>query len=361
MKFQKNSAVVSLKEMIIILGSLAIANGVIALLTINNSIIPLARLLSDPISVLFFVSLIFNIVRFYLGNTRIIDDSYLSNFYSVPSDGTSRVKYLPFDYLVILLTGIFLALLSFYVRDHFQYTVVFFLMLCLDVFWLLITRKASIDKNINRQRTWWALNNFGCIMFIGLGFVIARENAIYFLVVISFNTIIDFALSYRFYFYPVSTISRENPKIFLAAPFTQYLKEGVFDPEVKTGLESIYNNLLEDGYQVFSAHTKEDWGKDLDAPPTALPRDLNELSDCDLLVAFIGSPASPGVQMEIGAAIILRKPIIYLVERGKEAPYLLNGLSVVTKSQLINYKTFEDASKQVLDLVNSLHKNYWLE
>ena len=358
---QKSSAVTTLKELLLILSGLAITNGLIVLVVNGDFEIikPIKDVSSDFLPLLFFFTLLLNIVRFFLGNMRTIDDCYLNSYKDVASDGTYRIKNLPLDYTIVLLTSIFLAILSFYIRDFKSFYLVFSIMLLVDILWLLVTRKDTQDSEIRKQRKWWMFNNILFLVPISLGFFAPTNGflSVLPLIFILVNTAVDFKLSYKFYFFPFLGKNSSNIKLFLAAPFTQYLENGLVTLNHQEGIKRVYSELEQNGFEIFSAHQEEEMGKDLDDPATAIVRDLKELKEADILIAFIGDPPSPGVQMEIGAAITMDKPIIYLIKEGEKAPYLTDGIPIVTQAHRINYQDYENASKQIIKLIGSLIRN----
>lgn len=63
--------------------------------------------------------------------------------------------------------------------------------------------------------------------------------------------------------------------------------------------------------------------------------DYEHIRDCDLFVAFPGSPASPGTHIELGWASALGRPMILLLEEGSYA-FLVQGLHVVGDVSYVN-------------------------
>lgn len=124
--------------------------------------------------------------------------------------------------------------------------------------------------------------------------------------------------------------------VFVAAPFTDYASgRAVVAPDLQARLKRVHTHLATRGYQVVSAHEREEWGRRLDAPASALAWDLQAIDRCDVLVAFVGAPPSPGVQLEVGYAIATRTPIVAVAGADDVRPYLLEGLPAVVRSQVI--------------------------
>lgn len=112
----------------------------------------------------------------------------------------------------------------------------------------------------------------------------------------------------------------QNKKVFLAGPFKSLVdpKTGMMANHEKQKLLNLISFFEERGFSVHNAHKREGWGKDFMTPEECTAIDFKEISTCDLFVAFPGSPASPGTHIEIGWASALNKPIILLLEEGKD-------------------------------------------
>lgn len=139
-------------------------------------------------------------------------------------------------------------------------------------------------------------------------------------------------------------------KIFLAAPLTSYMdaKTGVLDSRVATCLRRIIEALRSSGHQVRNAHEVEDWGRALAAPGIALKRDLADLDKSDILVAILGDPPSPGVQLEIGYALANSLPVLLLAQNEAQVPYLLRDFS------LVRYGDCDDAIRRLTSTLPGL-------
>jgi Nucleoside 2-deoxyribosyltransferase len=137
-------------------------------------------------------------------------------------------------------------------------------------------------------------------------------------------------------------------QLFLAAPFTQMLSPaGEFDGTFRSELMELHDYLGHLGYHVFSAHSREDWGNALDTPGGALAIDLAQIDRCDALIAVIGDPPSPGVQLELGYAIARKKPLVLIVDRSGAAPYLVAGIPALTPATIIHVTTLAESHEIV--------------
>jgi nucleoside 2-deoxyribosyltransferase len=117
-------------------------------------------------------------------------------------------------------------------------------------------------------------------------------------------------------------------KIFLAAPFTQMLdgETSRFAVPYREWLEEIIAFLRDAGHEVISAHIRELWGDALQPPSVALANDWAGIRQADVVIAHVGNPPSPGVQMELGIALSLGKRLVVLTSRDAFVPYLNRGL-----------------------------------
>jgi hypothetical protein len=127
--------------------------------------------------------------------------------------------------------------------------------------------------------------------------------------------------------------------VFVAAPFTQLLREGdgVVPGSYRYWLEALIAAIRADGHTVVSAHEREQWGLELDGAADALRADVDAILSCDVLVAELGDPPSPGVQMELGVALAAGKRILVLTHRGADLPYLSTGLEDVAGAKVLVY------------------------
>jgi nucleoside 2-deoxyribosyltransferase len=133
-------------------------------------------------------------------------------------------------------------------------------------------------------------------------------------------------------------------KIFLIAPFTGMLNSDthLIQDQYRTWLEKIIRFLESKGYQVISKHVREKWGKNLEKPEVAIKNDFDSVKKSDLIVAYLGNPFSPGVQMELGIALCNHKKIIILTEWDSDLPYLVKGLPQLTDTIFVKFKDEED-------------------
>jgi nucleoside 2-deoxyribosyltransferase len=128
----------------------------------------------------------------------------------------------------------------------------------------------------------------------------------------------------------------QRKKAFVAGAFSQALEDDCFQQGLQSRLEALGRLLRERGFQVFSAHEREEWGRRLDLPARLAEIDLDELAKSDLLLAYVGGVQSVGTWIEIGVAISQAKRVI--IVRDPAAPVVssfFEGLSELGKLQII--------------------------
>lgn len=129
--------------------------------------------------------------------------------------------------------------------------------------------------------------------------------------------------------------------IFFAFPFTDYLdkKSGQLQGKYKDFLSEVRQALIQEGHNVFLAHYREKWGKELMSPDVCTQADLIELKKADIVVSFPGYPMSGGVHVEMGWASALEKKVIFFLQNGISYSPLIIGLHMITD---VDYYTYDD-------------------
>lgn len=129
--------------------------------------------------------------------------------------------------------------------------------------------------------------------------------------------------------------------IFLAAPFKNLIDKdtSLLIKECMNQLMSLISLLESLGYSVHNAHKREKWGKEFMSPDECTKIDYDEISKCDIFIAFPGNPPSPGTHIEIGWASAMNKKIFILIEEKEEHyAYLVRGLHTVADVTYITYQ-----------------------
>lgn len=139
-------------------------------------------------------------------------------------------------------------------------------------------------------------------------------------------------------------------RLFLSAPFTQLLREDRKSDlaAFSASWNSIVERLQAAGHVVYSAHRREAWGAKLDTPEDALMTDLKWLREADLLLAYVGEPPSPGVQLELGYALAIGLRCIIFVEHGRPEPYLLRGIPAVADAEIVEIHDVDEMGAMLM-------------
>ncbi|MGK4578866.1 nucleoside 2-deoxyribosyltransferase [Kitasatospora sp. HPMI-4] len=153
----------------------------------------------------------------------------------------------------------------------------------------------------------------------------------------------------------------EDPKspdvrsLFLAGPFIQLL-----DPatgEMPDGARAPFDLLIKhfeaQGISVHNAHRREAWGAQLMRPEQCTGLDQEEIRKADVFVAIPGFPPSPGTHIEVGWASAFDKPIVLLLERGREYTFLIQGLHTVAT---VEYVVYTDIAASLSAVDKAVHR-----
>jgi nucleoside 2-deoxyribosyltransferase len=146
---------------------------------------------------------------------------------------------------------------------------------------------------------------------------------------------------------------------FLAAPYSSK-----FDPmtnrqdvELRKTLENILEILKNNGYEVRSAHVREDWGSKLMKPDDFVPIDFKWVNESDLVIAYIDGTSS-ALYTEIGWASVSNKTILILHKEGTYLSPLVKGLNSIPGAS-VEILTFKDDKGLNENLENHLKNHSW--
>jgi hypothetical protein len=344
------SALSSTKSVLTIVNGLALTNTLLVLLTAGHysRVVPLDQLGAE--NVIFAMVLIVNIVRFYPGNVRHLDAAYGEVGVVRAAWGQPAEPYggLGLDFFFIFSQSLLFAITSFYINSPPAYLSLFIVLLAFDVVWGIFSQTDG-DVAVSPQR-FWLLNNLVALMMLVVLYMVYRGHAgrgwalDVAVGVIAVTTVADFALNRRFYFpqsakkwYP----SSDSMKVFLSAPLTQYLRAQ--DPSALESFRAQWGHVAKalerSGHEVFSAHRREARGVELDSPESALRASVAGLLASELVIAYVGDPPSPGVQMELGYAIASRKRLLVFIDCGQTEPYLVSGLAGLPHVEVIEIES----------------------
>ncbi len=353
----------SVKEIVTVIMALTMTNTLVLLLTGGHY--SGAKNLGDlPAEATIFSGLlILTIFRFYHGNIR-----HLDSVYGRKEQSSSTVKPAPWgglgvDFFVILAQSILFAVMSFYADSPKQLLMLFIVLLASDVTWVLVVQQPSEDREGFSHQRRWMLNNVLALIVILTVYAIAggahRTDSLVYggATVMLLNAVFDFAINWKFYF-PTGACSGKDGRtsIFVAAPLTQMLDPdtGRVSASYRVWLEGVISALERAGHRVISAHVREEWGERLDSPTTALKTDLHDLRGADAVVAHVGSPPSPGVQFELGAATSWGIPVVFLFDNGQPRPYLNPALPVVNSTDIVELDQDERSHIRIVQAVRDI-------
>ncbi|MYY05934.1 MULTISPECIES: nucleoside 2-deoxyribosyltransferase [unclassified Streptomyces] len=152
--------------------------------------------------------------------------------------------------------------------------------------------------------------------------------------------------------------SRRPGRVFLAAPFTQLIdtESRIVEAPARNQLSTLRAAMLERGHSVFLAHEREAWGEELMTPQQCTPLDYREMTETDVVCAYLGTPPSYGVHIELGWASAHRKPVLLVLDDDQDYTPLVWGLSEVTtvRHLMLNGRKLEDVAPEIIEVVESL-------
>jgi hypothetical protein len=346
------SALSSAKSVLATINGLTLTNTLLVLITGGHytKVTPLGKLGME--NVLFAVVLMANIVRFYHGNVRHLDAAYGSESVARAASGRHAEPRggLGVDFFIIFTQSLLFSITSFYILSHRAFIVLFIALLIFDAIWTVFSQQSDKDPIVSPQRM-WVLNNLVAVTIVAVFYFIyiahkgnwALDTAVF---VLAATTVADFTLNWRFYFPKAAKgwHPGDPTKVFLSAPLTQYVDPN--DPSAmdhfRTHWSRIASALERNGHEVFSAHKREAWGSNLDSPESALKADIAGLIKSKLVIAYIGHPPSPGVQLELGYAIATHKQMLIFVDFGQKEPYLVRGFSGLPNAEVIDIERLSE-------------------
>jgi len=328
------SAVSSLKSIFSVLMGLSVTNTLVVLIHEGKSgIATLAEI--DRLHVVFAGVLLFTIARFYLGNVRHVDDFYVAGSVDgMPLDPRANTagRFIA-DFAVLLLEALMFGLASFYVVHPTNFIEIVMVLLVVDIMWTFS------DLGVAPHSGFWLYNNLVHLAAIAVCFALHiqydhSQVPFYFAIgLLLTNGILDFAGNRGFYF----ADRRQDSAVFLSAPFTQLLTDGTLPTEFRERLVAVIDHLEAEGWSVDNAHQRENWGAGLDSPYTAVTADLDGIEKAGFMVAILGEPPSPGVQLEIGFALARDKKLVLIADHDDPMPYLIRG--VVERESVVLIQT----------------------
>lgn len=153
----------------------------------------------------------------------------------------------------------------------------------------------------------------------------------------------------------------KKEKIFLGGPI-QYAMgdDGIFDDHLKFQINAVLDILKKAGYQIFSAHEDEQFGKiDMgDKSELICQRDYNWMRQCDVFICILpvtkdGIPyRSDGTNIELGWGSALNKKIIILKNSTDGYSHLLTGLWGVSNVIYLDVEACIQSPSLLLDNIS---------
>jgi hypothetical protein len=210
----QSSAINSIKEIVVLLAGLTFTVGISRLLLDSDG-----RTIRDLSAItisekLQFILLILGLLRFYHGNYQFLDLVYI-----IKKDAIrDRHNYISLDYLAVFTTALLFTAMSFFLGDFTKFSATYYLILLIDVSWLLVTRRKKLFDysngifQIDLSGQKWMLNNLGHLLAltaIGAIYAIDHSNLDFPTYSLSFwaiiallysNTLFDFAFNFLIYF-----------------------------------------------------------------------------------------------------------------------------------------------------------------
>jgi hypothetical protein len=340
------SALSSAKSVLAIINGLTLTNTLLVLITGGHyaHVTALPKLGAEDI--FFATVLVANIVRFYHGNVRHLDAAYGAESVARAASGRHAEPRggLGLDFFIIFAQSLLFSVTSFYITAHSTYISLFIILLAFDVIWTVYSQQADGDFAASPQRSWLLTNLVAVVGLIGfyLTFKAHRTEAWPLdagVGVLAAATVADFRLNWAFYFPRQTRPWRPGKarRVFLSAPLTQYVVAS--DPNPLEGFRCEWTGIADDlercGHTIFSAHRREAWGAALDEPSSALKADIAGIVDTDVIIAYVGQPPSPGVQLEIGYALAAHKELLVFIDRDQPEPYLVRGLDNLRGAKVV--------------------------
>lgn len=126
-------------------------------------------------------------------------------------------------------------------------------------------------------------------------------------------------------------------KYFLAYSFSALIdsKTGLVDEKNRQFLEDMRNSILDKKADIFLAHFREKWGKELMTADECTFDDFKEMKESDVVLAFPGNPISGGVHIELGWASALNKKIYLFLEKNASYSPLIEGMKTITDVRIV--------------------------
>ena len=341
----KRTAIESFKAIITIITGLTITNSIVMLLT--NSSYKDVYSFKDLswISILTCLFVVINVIRFFHGNIKHINEEYVYDFQQYRAKATSVGGRFIADFIVIFTQSIIFSIMSFYINHYSNFIIAVLVLLLVDIMWVISKFKFENAKEILRYKV-WLINNLSIGVIITVIFFtkIAYSN---FAITITYtllyiNTAIDYYFNRHYYFPPIKKDKMDS--IFFCAPYIKKIdnETKLINEEFKDWLSKIIEYFKKNIQNVNNSHVREEWGANIYPPSDAIRHDFSDIRNADCVIAYIGNPPSSGVLVELGFAAAIKKPIVIFTENKQLIPYFVLGLNNWTNTKIIVFDSLED-------------------
>ena len=201
--------IVSLKGIVSIVMGLALTHSIVTLVA-GEPITGAADRASSTLalgqvplqSVICALAVITAIVRFYHGNNQHVDFVYSRASAQRRIRGRAPRGGIGVDFLVIMVQSVLFAVMSFYVDGSRELLLLFMVLLYFDIVWYITSSTITIDSDVLEHQRRWMLNNIGFLAIISILYFQgdASWTVTAGAVAILLNTVVDFWISWGFYF-----------------------------------------------------------------------------------------------------------------------------------------------------------------
>ncbi|MFC1604760.1 nucleoside 2-deoxyribosyltransferase [Planctomycetota bacterium] len=110
---------------------------------------------------------------------------------------------------------------------------------------------------------------------------------------------------------------RKSARVFVAGAFTTAHEASTgFHQQTKRRLQLIHSFVSRNGCTYYSSHIEEKWGDSLATPAALALRDIRWIEQCTQMIVYLGNVHSPGVLIELGCMVAMKKPVLAVIEKG---------------------------------------------
>ena len=144
-------------------------------------------------------------------------------------------------------------------------------------------------------------------------------------------------------------------RIFLAVPFRSKINKttGVVHKEYKKWLLSLKSFLTNLGFDVYLALERENWGKDFWKDEDCTRIDHKEITDSDIVIAYVDEEFSGGVHIELGWASTLGKKIAIVTKDESCLCPLAKGLISLCDLEVIVFSSESELHNKLTRFLRS--------